>query len=189
MESSLSYPAIKANLSLCRAQLREICEGGHDKAVMSVPPQEKDFDMQFCAAFDELQAFRDTGLAPDEMPQLKSEVERLTDQHKCDVHNIAAMRTTLDQQAKNCEELIESYKKSNLEQATENYELEKENATLKKALELACDGTPDCPANGEDETPFSECKDCKGEKDFAKCYYRYFIQQVQQTHETQEAEK
>ncbi len=73
-----------------------------------------------------------------DIPALIAEVERLNEQHQCDAHNIAAMKTTLDQQAKNCEELIESYKKSNLEQATENYELEQESATLKKALELAC---------------------------------------------------
>jgi len=66
---------------------------------------------------------------------LLAEVERLTDQHQCDMHNLAAMQTTLNQQAKNCEELIESYKKSNLEQATENYELENENDRLKESMQ------------------------------------------------------
>ena len=84
--------------------------------------------------FEEIKA-RYSGLemivAGHDVMELLSELERLTDQHQCDVHNIAAMKATLDQQAKNCEELIESYKKSNLEQAEENYELEKENATLK----------------------------------------------------------
>lgn len=72
-----------------------------------------------------------------DVEELENSVERFLDQHKCDVHNISAMQATLDQQVKNCEKLIESYKGSNLEQATENYELEQENTTLKKALEIA----------------------------------------------------
>jgi hypothetical protein len=66
---------------------------------------------------------------------LITEVERLTSQHQCDAHNLATMQATLNQQAENCEKLLESYKKSNLEQATENYELEQENAKLKSEVE------------------------------------------------------
>ena len=71
----------------------------------------------------------------EDIPALIAEVERLTAENQCDMHNLAAMQTTLNQQAKNCEELIESYKKSNLEQATENYELENENDRLKESMQ------------------------------------------------------
>ncbi|MVB11163.1 hypothetical protein CAFE_18700 [Caprobacter fermentans] len=142
-----------------------------------------------------------------DMPELIAEVERLTDQHKCDVHNLSAMKTTLDQQAKNCEKLIKSYKESNLEQATENYELEKENAalkaakdeinrynidctkqcdkllvesaTLKKALELV-EKDKAFPGGTADGTL---CKKIMQEE------ITKYINQAQQTHETQEAEK
>lgn len=124
-----------------------------------------------------------------DVDRLIAEVERLTDQHKCDVHNIAAMRTTLNQQAKNCEKLIESYKESNLEQATENYELEQENATLKKALELMATGLVE---NGRvdywlcDDIPQSLHLKYQPKNDgnyenepCIQCVQEYFIQQAQ----------
>lgn len=52
---------------------------------------------------------------------LIAEVKRLTDQHQCDVHNIAAMQATLNQQAKNCEKMLSDDKQ--------------QIATLKKELE------------------------------------------------------
>ena len=44
--------------------------------------------------------------AIEDIPALLAEVERLTDQHQFDVHNLAAMQATLNQQAKNCENLL-----------------------------------------------------------------------------------
>lgn len=58
-KSELQYPHIRANIELCRKQLYALCRGERGQtAVMSVPPQETDFDMQFSAAFDELEAAR-----------------------------------------------------------------------------------------------------------------------------------
>ena len=55
----LQYPHIRANIELCRKQLYDLCRGERGPtAVMSVPPRETDFDMQFSAAFDELEAAR-----------------------------------------------------------------------------------------------------------------------------------
>ena len=63
--SELSYPTLKADIKRCEKQLHAICEGKHDgTAIMSVPPDPTDFDMQFSAAFDELKAYRDTGVEP-----------------------------------------------------------------------------------------------------------------------------
>lgn len=55
----LLYPNLTADLDLCREQLFEICQGKCIKTVMSVPPRTTDYDMQFSAAFDELQNYRD----------------------------------------------------------------------------------------------------------------------------------
>lgn len=63
----LTFPNMRADLALCFKQLHEICKGDRKLAVMSVPPQQTDFDMQFHSAFDELQAYRDTGRMPDEI--------------------------------------------------------------------------------------------------------------------------
>ena len=64
-ESDLRYPNMKADLKLCNEQLAAICRGERGPlAVMSVPPRTGDFDMQFSAAFDELEAYRATGLCP-----------------------------------------------------------------------------------------------------------------------------
>lgn len=58
-ERELKYPDMRADIELCRKQLCELCSGEHGQtAVMSVPPQETDFDMQFLAAFDELEEAR-----------------------------------------------------------------------------------------------------------------------------------
>ena len=66
----LQYPNMKADIELCYEQLFEPCKGEHIKSVMSIPHMEKDFDMQFSAAFDELQAYRDTGLSPEYAAEL-----------------------------------------------------------------------------------------------------------------------
>ena len=58
----LTYPNMKADLELCKEQLKEICNGERNLAVMRIPPQKIDFDLQFSAAFKELQAYRNTGL-------------------------------------------------------------------------------------------------------------------------------
>ena len=58
----ISYQTIKADLERCNKQLHALCAGTHDgTAVMSVPPQTTDYDMQFSAAFDELAAYRAIG--------------------------------------------------------------------------------------------------------------------------------
>lgn len=58
-KNQLSYPHIKADIELCRKQLYALCRGERGPtAAMSVPPQETDFDMQFSAAFDELESAR-----------------------------------------------------------------------------------------------------------------------------------
>lgn len=58
-KNQLSYPHIKADIELCRKQLYALCRGERGPtAVMSVPPQETDFDVQFSAAFDELESAR-----------------------------------------------------------------------------------------------------------------------------------
>lgn len=57
-----------------------------------------------------------------DIPALIAEVEHCNEQHQCDVHNLLAMQTTIDQQAKNCEQLLSDDKQK--------------IATLKKAYEL-----------------------------------------------------
>lgn len=56
------------------------------------------------------------------VPTLCDRVEELDNQHKCDVHNLAAMQATLNQQAKNCEKLLS--------------EKDAEIAILRRALDL-----------------------------------------------------
>lgn len=77
----ISYPGLRADLELCKNQLAELCVGDHDKAVMCVPPEPTDFDMQFSAAFDELLAYRKTGLEPGGIVELNtfagSQLERI----------------------------------------------------------------------------------------------------------------
>lgn len=75
----LTYPNMKADLDLCFKQLHEICGGDRSLAIMSVPPQQTDFDMQFHSAFDELQAYRDTGLMPDEIKKSLRELKKYRD--------------------------------------------------------------------------------------------------------------
>lgn len=75
--NGLAYPSIKADIDLCYKQLHEICQGKHGCAVMSVPPEPTDFDMQLLAAFDELKAYRATGLTPEEIPHWIAVSERL----------------------------------------------------------------------------------------------------------------
>ena len=69
-ELALEYPQLRADIDLCYAQLFEFCKGERNKAVMSIPPQKTDFDMQMSAAFDELKAYRNTGLTPAEVAEL-----------------------------------------------------------------------------------------------------------------------
>lgn len=58
-KSELQYPHIRTNIELCRKQLYALCRGERGPmTVMSVPPQETDFDVQFSAALDELEAAR-----------------------------------------------------------------------------------------------------------------------------------
>ena len=67
-ESDLQYPNMKADLELCYKQLFAICKGERGPlAVMSIPPRTDNFDMQFSAAFDELKAYRETGLEPEDV--------------------------------------------------------------------------------------------------------------------------
>lgn len=78
-KSVLNYPHMRADIELCRKQLCELCRGEHGQtAVMSVPPQETDFDMQFSAAFDELESARAcTDQLPTSLDELKDVKERL----------------------------------------------------------------------------------------------------------------
>lgn len=58
-KSELQYPHIRTNIELCRKQLYALCRGERGPmTVMSVPPQETDFDVQFSAALDELEVAR-----------------------------------------------------------------------------------------------------------------------------------
>jgi hypothetical protein len=63
-EEDLKYPKLKADLKTCHKFLSELCKIVWDRnyhpdhAIWSIPPREEDFDMQFSAAFDELQALR-----------------------------------------------------------------------------------------------------------------------------------
>lgn len=78
-KSELQYPNMRADVELCRKQLYALCRGERGPtAVMSVPPQETDFDMQFSAAFDELESARAcTDQLSISLDQLKDVKERL----------------------------------------------------------------------------------------------------------------
>lgn len=79
--SDLQYPNMKADLELCNKQLFAICKGERGPvAVMSVPPRTDDFDMQFSAAFDELKAYRESGLEPEMAQKLTQETLKLEEQ-------------------------------------------------------------------------------------------------------------
>lgn len=101
---------------------------------------------------------------------LLTEVEQLTEQHKCDAHNLSAMQTTLDQQAKNCENLL----------AAKDQQL----ATLKKALELACEEvtkhTNECPASLYGAEMCENCNDDDCDSNKADRWCDYFTQQAEQ---------
>ena len=142
----------------------------------------------------------------DDVCPLIFEVERLTEENHKQFETIGQQGREMnrrdeiikqqDQETKNCEELIESYKESSLEQATENYELENENATLKKALELVCFefAVSSCPCSlvdGCDTCPDEKQGDWEGatREKRGLCWEKYYMEQAQQTHETQEAEK
>ena len=80
-KNQLSYPHIKADVELCRKQLYALCRGERGPtAVMSVPPQETDFDMQFSAAFDELESARACVSQLDESLDQLDEVKRRINQ-------------------------------------------------------------------------------------------------------------
>lgn len=80
-KSELQYPHIRANIELCRKQLYALCRGERGPtAVMSVPPQETDFDMQFSAAFDELESARACVSQLDESLDQLDEVKRRINQ-------------------------------------------------------------------------------------------------------------
>ena len=78
-KSELQYPNMRADIELCRKQLYALCRGERGlTAVMSVPPRETDFDMQFSAAFDELESARAcTDQLSISLDQLKDVKERL----------------------------------------------------------------------------------------------------------------
>lgn len=74
--SDLQYPNMKADLELCYKQLFAICKGERGPvAVMSIPPRTDNFDMQFSAAFDELKAYRETGLEPAQIKDMAQNTE------------------------------------------------------------------------------------------------------------------
>lgn len=80
-KSELQYPHIRANIELCRKQLYALCRGERGQtAVMSVPPQETDFDMQFSAALDELESARACVSQLDESLDQMDEVKRRINQ-------------------------------------------------------------------------------------------------------------
>ena len=80
-KSELQYPNMRADVELCRKQLYALCRGERGPtAVMSVPPQETDFDMQFSAAFDELESARACVSQLDESLDQLDEVKRRINQ-------------------------------------------------------------------------------------------------------------
>lgn len=80
-KSELQYPNMRADVELCRKQLCALCRGERGPtAVMSVPPQETDFDMQFSAAFDELESARACVSQLDESLDQLDEVKRRINQ-------------------------------------------------------------------------------------------------------------
>lgn len=80
-KSELQYPNMRADVELCRKQLYALCRGERGPtAVMSVPPQETDFDMQFSAAFDELESARACVSQLDELLDQLDEVKRRINQ-------------------------------------------------------------------------------------------------------------
>lgn len=80
-KSELQYPNMRADVELCRKQLYALCRGERGPtAVMSVPPQETDFDMQFSAAFDELESARACVSQLDESLGQLDEVKRRINQ-------------------------------------------------------------------------------------------------------------
>ena len=100
--------------------------------------------------------------APEDITALLAEVESLNEQHQRDAHNLSAMQITLDQQAKNCENLLAAKDQQIAElrkelQASQNdfNRLNegglKQIATLKKALGLACGRIESRKCKGCDE--------------------------------------
>lgn len=80
-KSELQYPNMRADVELCRKQLYALCRGERGQtAVMSVPPQETDFDIQFSAAFDELESARICVSQLDESLDQLDEVKRRINQ-------------------------------------------------------------------------------------------------------------
>ena len=80
-KSELQYPNMRADIELCRKQLYALCRGERGPtAVMSVPPKETDFDMQFSAAFDELESARACVSQLDESLDQLDEVKRRINQ-------------------------------------------------------------------------------------------------------------
>ncbi|HEX3018586.1 MAG TPA: hypothetical protein VHP31_12150 [Caproicibacter sp.] len=82
--ANFSYPHIKADLALCENQLDALCNARPvEEASMHIPAVETDFDMQFQAAFDELKAYRNTKLTPEQIeshaaPENKSNVSEIS---------------------------------------------------------------------------------------------------------------
>ncbi|HEX3018522.1 MAG TPA: hypothetical protein VHP31_11820 [Caproicibacter sp.] len=82
--ANFSYPHIKADLALCENQLDALCNARPvEEASMHIPAVETDFDMQFQAAFDELKAYRNTKLTPEQIeshaaPESKSNVSEIS---------------------------------------------------------------------------------------------------------------
>lgn len=85
-EEGLEYPGMKADIDLCYKYLHELCQivwgNGRDgykpkMTMWSIPPQPDNFDMQISAALDELKAYRECGLLPNEVEEMKYRIESL----------------------------------------------------------------------------------------------------------------
>jgi hypothetical protein len=142
-----------------------------------------------------------------DIPELIAEVERLTEENEELAKNggkyieISQKRYEMfekaSKRAENAEIERDALKKdkefclSTAKYNAEFYdEAKEENATLKKALELACkhiSAHEDCLCT--QEIAHKECHDWDGNCDEKGCWKDYFIHQAQQTHETQEVEK
>jgi hypothetical protein len=64
---ALEYPQMKADTALAQKQVFELCQTSHGNlkarkhAIISLPHQKTDFDMNLIAALDELNAYREIG--------------------------------------------------------------------------------------------------------------------------------
>ena len=122
-------------------------------------------------------------------------LEQLIGIHKSTYENLCASQNDVkaliaevERLAEENKKLFESYRESNLAQAEENYELEKENATLKKALEIASEEVNTAfETLVEHHVMIWERKASNIQDNIGTWIQK--AQQAKQTHETQEAEK